>query len=193
MNYAAGPKRVFDFVVALVAASVALPIIGVASIAIKLTSPGPIFFRQERVGLDGRPFFILKLRTMTVDPHREMGQTYNTDPQVFPVGKLLRRLKVDELPQVVNVLRGDMSLVGPRPCLLQTFADMPDWARKRATVRPGITGLAQICGNVALSWEERWKYDVRYVDAMSFWGDVRLIIKTVAVVLLGEENFKEPA
>lgn len=191
LNYVAGPKRAFDFIFSLIAVFLILPLIAIAAVAIKLSSPGPVFFRQERVGRGGRSFSIFKLRTMTVNPDRETIQTFNSDPQVFSVGKILRRTKIDELPQIFNVLRGDMSLVGPRPCLRHTYAEMPEWAQKRAQVRPGITGLAQINGNIALSWEERWRYDVRYVETLSFFGDIKLILKTVAVVLLGEERFKD--
>jgi len=190
MTYTKAWKRLLDFVLAMLALVVALPLILIVAAGIKISSPGPVFFRQTRVGLHGVNFDILKLRTMGLNPDRELVQTYNNDPEVFPLGRVLRRLKIDELPQILNVLHGDMSLVGPRPCLPQTFEEMPKWARKRSLVRPGLTGLAQINGNVALTWEERWRYDLEYVDSISFLTDIRLIIKTLAVVIFGEEQFR---
>lgn len=191
MSYPNVWKRVFDFAIALLLLALAGPLILLASMGIKFSSRGPVFFRQERVGLNGMPFSILKLRTMHINVDRKISQTYNNDPEVFPFGRVLRRLKIDELPQIFNVVKGDMSFVGPRPCLMHTYIDMPEWARKRALVRPGITGMAQISGNVALTWEERWRHDVRYVESVSLVTDIRLLLKTVAVVVLGEERFKE--
>ena len=190
MTYAKAWKRVFDFILAMLALLFALPLILIAATGIKISSPGPVFFRQKRVGLHGVNFDIFKLRTMELNPEREIVQTYNNDPEVFPLGRILRRLKIDELPQILNVLRGDMSLVGPRPCLPQTFEAMPKWARMRTLVRPGITGMAQINGNAALTWEDRWRYDLEYVDCISFVIDIRLVIKTFAVVIFGEERFR---
>jgi lipopolysaccharide/colanic/teichoic acid biosynthesis glycosyltransferase len=161
-----------------------------AMFMILASSPGPVFFVQTRVGLGGKPFRILKLRTMTVDPGRVTAQTLNSDPEVLPVGKFLRHFKIDELPQIVNVLKGDMSLVGPRPCLEETRAAMPDWARRRFEVRPGLTGLAQVNGNVSLSWVERWRHDVDYVNRYSLVLDMKIIAKTVVVLLLGENRFR---
>lgn len=192
MIYRKSLKRVFDIVAALVMLSLAaLPVL-VSSILIRLSSPGPVFFLQNRVGFGGRVFRIVKLRTMSVDPSRRIGQTTNEDPSVFPVGKVLRRLKIDELPQIFNVLKGDMSFVGPRPCLEKTRDEMPEWARQRFDVLPGVTGLAQINGNILLTWEERWKYDVSYVEKVGFFLDLVIITKTAVVVLLGEERFKNP-
>lgn len=190
MSYVALWKKVLDFVLAIIGATIAVPIIGICALMIKISSPGPVFFLQERVGLDGKPFLIFKLRTMAVNPDRREKQTQISDPEVFPVGKIFRRLKIDELPQLFNVLRGDMSWVGPRPSLIETFNEMPEWARKRVSVRPGITGLAQVNGNVALSWEERWKHDLKYTETISFLTDLKILWKTVAVVVLSEEQFR---
>lgn len=190
MMYQSRFKRLLDFTISSVALLVTgLPLL-IAMIGVRASSPGPIFFFQERVGLDENSFRIFKLRTMTVNQERQAGQTTNTDPEVFAFGKLLRRFKIDELPQIVNVLKGDMSLVGPRPCMKHTLDEMPDWARARFSVRPGITGLAQINGNVALSWEERWKHDIRYVEAISFAIDMKIILRTILVVVFGEERFQ---
>lgn len=190
MIYKKFTKRILDVTIAIIALLICGPLLVLAIAAIRLSSPGPVFFRQQRVGMNGEIFEILKLRTMTVNPQRQVNQTTLSDPEVFAIGRILRRLKIDELPQVINVLLGDMSIVGPRPCLEQTFREMPVWAKRRAEVRPGITGQAQINGNIALTWEERWRHDVDYVDNITTGRDIVIILKTVSVVLFGEENFR---
>lgn len=184
-------KRLIDILISFFALFLLSPLLLIAILSIKVSSSGPIFFSQERAGKGGRAFTVMKLRTMTVNPKRKMTQTTVSDPEVIPVGKALRRLKLDELPQLLNVLKGDMSLVGPRPCLVQTRDEMPGWAKKRFDVSPGLTGLAQVNGNIALTWEERWKYDILYVDNLTFVTDFKIILKTFLVVLLGEERFKK--
>lgn len=190
MIYSQFVKRLIDVLAsgALLAISGVLIVVGLS--LVRLSSPGPGMFRQIRVGKDGRTFTIFKLRTMTIDPNREVLQTMATDPGVLPIGRLLRRLKIDELPQLWNVFKGDMSLVGPRPCLERTRDEMPAWARRRFYVRPGLTGLAQVNGNVSLSWEERWRHDVNYVDGLSFLLDAKILVKTALVVICGEERFR---
>lgn len=185
-----GLKRILDLLVSMLALLVCGPLIAVGGLLIRLNCRGPVLFRQIRVGKNGCLFEIYKLRTMYVDPGRTLKQTTNADPEVLPVGRILRRFKIDELPQILNVLKGDMSLVGPRPCLQQTLADMPHWARRRFEVRPGITGLAQINGNIALTWEERWRHDFHYVESCTFVKDLWIIVRTVLVVALGEERFR---
>jgi len=191
MIYRKYMKRLLDILISLFAIIVATPLMIISALLIKVSSRGPIFFLQERIGLGGRKFNLIKLRTMAVNPNRKLTQTTNHDPEVFPVGMVLRRLKLDELPQILNVLKGDMSIVGPRPCLEVTKTDMPKWAQARFQVRPGLTGLAQVNGNISLSWEERWKYDVKYVDNITFIRDTSLVLRTVLVVLLGEERFEK--
>lgn len=183
-------KRALDFLFALFVLTLVFPVLLLAALAIKFNSRGPILFTQERVGLHGKLFKIYKLRTMAVKHDRTLTQTTHSDPDVFLAGKILRRLKVDELPQILNVLLGDMSLVGPRPCLEVTRNEMPEWALQRFSLRPGMTGLAQINGNISLSWQERWEYDTRYIEQCSLYLDFKIIIKTVLVVLLGEERFR---
>lgn len=183
-------KRILDIIIATLVLLVCSPLLVLAITAIRISSPGPVFFRQKRIGMNGEIFEILKLRTMMVNPERQATQTMLTDPEIFAVGRILRRLKIDELPQIINVLFGTMSVVGPRPCLEQTFREMPVWARRRVEVRPGITGQAQINGNIALSWEERWHHDVDYVDNITVGRDIGIIFKTVFVVLFGEEKFR---
>lgn len=190
MNYDDRLKRFIDVSSSLFFLLLFSPIIFIAMILVRLSSPGAVFFRQVRVGRNEINFEVLKLRTMYEDPNRTLTQTLKGDADVTMVGAVLRRLKIDELPQLVNVLRGEMSLVGPRPCLPHTAHDVPDWARKRFQVRPGLTGLAQVNGNIGLTWEKRWLYDVVYVEEMNFWLDFKILLKTIMVVLAGEENFR---
>jgi len=184
-------KRLLDIAVAVSLAVLSIPLFIIVSIGIKCSSKGPLFFRQERVGCKGRSFSILKFRTMHIDLSRPTAQTSNWGDGVFAFGGLLRRFKIDELPQVVNIIGGDMSFVGPRPWLPETFSAMPEWAKKRSEMRPGLTGIAQINGNTTLSWEERWKYDVQYIGSYGFRLDLFLLIKTLGVVIRGELR-KEP-
>lgn len=183
-------KRPLDVLGGLLGLLAASPLLVIGALSVRLTSRGPVRFHQERVGLHGQTFRIVKLRTMYVDEARSIEQTVGSSSGVTPVGRLLRRLKIDELPQLINVVRGDMSLVGPRPCLPETCADMPQWARARFTVRPGLTGLAQVNGNIALSWEERWRFDVEYSNSIRLVNDARIILKTLAVLALGEQKFR---
>ncbi len=193
MIYRHGLKRLVDILVSLALLVVLSPVIALSWLAVRLSSAGPGFFQQTRVGLGAQPFRIHKLRTMVVNPDRALTQTTTLDPEVIPLCRPLRRLKIDELPQIFNVLAGDMSLVGPRPCMEVTLDGMPAWAKRRFDVRPGLTGLAQISGNVALSWEERWRYDVAYVERCSLWLDLVIILKTIPVIFLGEERFRRIA
>lgn len=190
MIYRTVLKRVLDLVLSGSALIVTGPFILAGALAVKATSPGPAFFNQTRIGRSGEPFTIYKLRTMSVDPAREVGQTGTKDPEVLAVGRILRRLKIDEMPQLFNVFKGDMSIVGPRPWIKEISDGLPDWARARFQVSPGMTGLAQVNGNVSLSWEERWQHDVHYAENCSFLLDLRIVLKTFIVVIAGEERFR---
>jgi len=190
MTYENGSKRIFDVLVGGLALLVTSPLLIAAYVLVRGTSRGPGVYVQSRVGRYERVFKVYKIRTMVVDNHRIASQTYDKDSDVLFVGRYLRRFKIDELPQLFNVVVGDMSLIGPRPCLVETANQMPDWARRRFVVRPGMTGLAQVNGNVALSWEDRWKYDVLYTENLSFITDIKIIGRTILVLLMGEERFK---
>lgn len=183
-------KRIFDFSVGLILSIAALPIILTAYVLVRISSTGPGFFLQERLGQNGKTFKVFKIRTMTVDPKRKASQTTSADPEVFPVGKFLRRTKIDELPQLFNVLKGDMSIVGPRPGLPSMLEEMPEWAKVRLSVRPGLTGLAQVNGNIGLTWEQRWTYDVKYVNNISLLKDLKIILLTALVLVFGESVFR---
>ena len=183
-------KRLFDFFISFAILLLLFPLFIIVAVLIKLDSKGPIFYLQSRVGENGRVFRIYKLRTMTNkerDPN--VKQTYLQDPDITRIGGLLRRFKIDELPQIWNVFIGDMSLVGPRPALPSLYEKFGEIAKKRCEVRPGVTGWAQVNGNIYLPWEERLCLDREYVDRMSFMLDLRILVKTVAIVLFGEEKY----
>ena len=183
-------KRLFDFFISFAILLLLFPLFIIVAVLIKLDSKGPIFYLQSRVGENGRVFRIYKLRTMTNkerDPN--VKQTYLQDPDITRIGGLLRRFKIDELPQILNVFIGDMSLVGPRPALPSLYEKFGEIAKKRCEVRPGMTGWAQVNGNIYLPWEERLCLDREYVDRMSFMLDLRILVKTVAIVLFGEEKY----
>ena len=190
-------KAVLDRVLGTLLTLVALPVIVGAALAVRFTSPGPAFFRQTRVGVDGRTFTMLKLRSMYIDAdERRAALLADTDrdgpmfkmrqdPRVTPVGRFLRKYSVDELPQLLNVVKGDMSLVGPRPPLLDEVATYHDAVFRRLHVRPGLTGLWQVSGRADLSWEESVRLDLRYVDNWSVAMDMMILWKTGRAVLGG--------
>lgn len=186
-------KRFFDFFMALIICVLLLPIFIFVFLAVKLDSKGSFFYFQERLGKNGIFFKVFKIRTMTDKPRESNKEILKGNPEVTTVGAFLRRLKIDELPQLLNILKGDMSFVGPRPCLPALEKDFNEDGKKRTLVRPGLTGLAQINGNIYLTWEERWKYDSYYVNNLSFIFDIKIILKTVLIVFMGEEKFlKKP-
>lgn len=188
--YARFGKRLFDLVVVIPLLLVIWPLLLLIAVLIRLTSPGPALFRQERLGRHATVFEALKFRTMTDKPRVPDTVAYSGDQsEVTAIGRILRRTKLDELPQIINVLKGDMSLVGPRPQLAIQLPEFDDNAKLRLFVRPGLTGMAQTHGNVALSWPERWVYDAEYVKRLSFALDLMLIRRTIGVLLHGEEKY----
>lgn len=182
-------KRVLDILVSLFAIVFAAPILLVAATLVKLGSRGPAFFVQERVGKDGEIFLFYKLRTMTDVPRVSNREIKGKDAEVTKVGYVLRRLKIDELPQIYSILKGDMSIVGPRPFLPAKLEALDENGKWRLKVRPGLTGLAQVNGGIYISWPERWVYDRQYVENLSFAMDLSIIFKTVGIVILGESKF----
>lgn len=157
-------------------------------IIIKLETPGPVFFKQKRVGKDLNEFEVLKFRTMTHEK-REVSKIIGKADGVTKSGYFLRRYKIDELPQIINVLLCDMSLVGPRPSIKAQLQDMTDEEIGRYSVRPGMTGLAQVCGNIHISWKKRYEYDLKYVNNITFMNDMKIILRTILIIIKGEENF----
>ena len=182
-------KRLLDLCVSASALLAIAPLFALIAMLVKLTSRGPAFFVQERLGRNGTTFRTYKFRTMTDRLRVSHQEIFGKADEVTAVGYWLRRFKLDELPQLWNILNGDMSLVGPRPALPAQLAEYTDLARCRLLARPGLTGLAQVHGNIHLTWPERWVYDAEYVACASFALDVRIIVRTIGVVLLGEERF----
>jgi lipopolysaccharide/colanic/teichoic acid biosynthesis glycosyltransferase len=180
-------SRAADVVVAGLALLLLAPVLALAAIAIKLDSRGPVIYRSRRAGRDGRPFELLKLRTMHpgADPVGVGTPVLEGDPRVTRVGRLLRRLSIDELPNLVNVLRGELAIVGPRPTLEAQVAQYTPHQRRRLEVRPGITGWAQVNGRAGIPWEERIELDVWYVDHRSWGLDLRILARTARLLLTG--------
>ena len=175
-------KRCFDFSVALGLLIAISPLLGLLALAVRWKLGAPVLFAQTRPGLRGRPFAFYKLRTMT-DARDAAGELLPDAARLTPFGGLMRKLSLDELPQLVNVLKGDMSLVGPRPLLMEYLPLYSERQARRHAVRPGITGWAQVNGRNALDWDERFEYDIWYVDHRSFWLDLKIIAMTAWRVL----------
>jgi lipopolysaccharide/colanic/teichoic acid biosynthesis glycosyltransferase len=180
-------RRLFDVVASGSLLVLVSPLLLVAALAIVLEDRGPVLYRQRRVGKDEREFELLKLRTMVVGAETMgAGLAVNRgDPRITGVGRVLRRLSLDELPQLWNVLRGDMSLIGPRPTLAYQVERYTTRQRRRLEVKPGITGWAQVHGRARLPWDERIELDVWYVEHRSFWLDVQILARTPLALLTG--------
>ena len=180
-------NRALDVAAAGAGLVLAGPVLAAAAVAIKFEDGGPVFYRQRRVGLNGEEFELLKLRTMVVGAEaRGAGFAVNErDPRIARVGRVLRRLSIDELPQLWNVARGDMSLIGPRPTLAYQVERYTPRQRRRLDVKPGITGWAQIHGRARLPWEERIELDVWYVEHRSPWVDLRILARTPRALFAG--------
>ena len=189
------PKTVFDKIGALVGIIIASPLALLIALAIKLGDGGPIFFKQVRSGMNGRPFIFYKFRTMNVNAESQKNELLSLnelsgpvfkitdDPRVTLVGKFLRKTSMDELPQFYNVIKGDMSLVGPRPPLPSEVKQYQVWQYRRLSVKPGITCLWQINGRNNIDFDKWMKLDLYYIDNWSFWTDIKIILKTFPVIL----------
>lgn len=186
-------KRLIDLLGSGIGLAIISPILLITVILLEIFMPGPVFFRQQRVGKNGKTFYILKFRSMKVDKEAEKNHDFTKDEErKTSFGNLIRRLKIDELPQLINVFRGDMSLVGPRPTVQEQTDLYNDYQRQRLKMRPGMTGLAQVNGNISLTWDERIDYDVEYIKNFTLFLDMKILVKTVAVVIFGEDKFKNP-
>jgi len=176
-------KRTFDICISLLAIVLLLPVFAVIVIAIKISSKGSAIFKQERVGKNGKPFTFYKFRTMKVgvDAFGPSPKS-SDDPRLTKVGKFLREYSLDELPQLFNVLKGDMSIVGPRPLYVSQMAEWNEEEKKRLLVRPGVTGLSQIKGRASLTQEDKAKLEAEYVEKQSFWLDIKIILLTFGVI-----------
>jgi len=185
-------RRAFDVAAAGLALAVTAPVLLVAMVAIRLESPGHPIYRQRRVGRDGAQFDVLKLRTM-VTGAEAMGAgmaVSEGDARITRVGALLRRTSIDELPNLVNVLRGEMAIIGPRPTIPVQVAQYTERQRRRLTLRPGITGWAQVHGRTSLPWSERIELDLWYVDHRSWRVDLRILARTARMVVAGDGLYK---
>ena len=173
-------NRVADVVGASIGLALASPLLAAAAVAIKLEDGGPILYKQRRVGRDGSEFELLKLRTMVVGAeHQGAGMAVNRgDARITRAGRVLRKLSLDELPQLWNVVRGEMSLIGPRPTLRYQVEKYSERQRRRLDVKPGITGWAQVNGRASLPWDERIEFDVWYVEHRSAWLDLKIVART---------------
>lgn len=189
-------KRAFDVIFSLFVLTVTAPLLLLIAIAIKLTSPGPVFYLSERIGLDGKPFRMIKFRTMVVDADKQVDDLADLnesvggvlfkmrdDPRVTSLGRVLRRYSLDEIPQFINVVLRDMSVVGPRPPLLREVESYDHEVKRRLLVRPGITGLWQVSGRSDLSWEESVRLDLFYVENWSMTSDLVIVTKTFHAML----------
>jgi lipopolysaccharide/colanic/teichoic acid biosynthesis glycosyltransferase len=185
-------RRGLDIVVSSLALLVSAPVLALAAVAIRCESPGAVIYRQRRIGLDGRPFEVLKLRTMVHGAeHVGPGLAINeNDSRITRVGAFLRRTSLDELPNLVNVLRGEMSLVGPRPTLPVQVEQYTERQLGRLALRPGITGWAQVNGRASLPWSERIELDLYYIEHRSLALDLKILWRTAALVLAGSGLYK---
>jgi len=185
--------RALDLAIAGVVLAISSPLLAAAAIAIRLESHGPAFYRQRRVGKDGLPFDLFKLRTM-VPGAEEMGAgiyVLEGDPRITRVGRILRRLSLDELPNLVNVVRGEMAIVGPRPTIQEQVDRYTERQRRRLEVKPGITGWAQVNGRASLPWPERIELDIWYVENRSLWLDLRILALTLKLMVTGRGLYSE--
>jgi exopolysaccharide biosynthesis polyprenyl glycosylphosphotransferase len=206
-------KRAFDFLISLIALIVVSPLMLVIALVIKRTDKGPVFFVQERLGKDGRPFKFYKFRSMKHNSddaiHRQFAAMFingdedgcsatndgeklfkmKTDPRITPIGGWLRKTSLDELPQLFNILRGEMSLVGPRPPIAYEIENYQPWHMERLKAVPGLTGLWQVSGRSNVSFDDMVRMDVNYINQWSLWKDVGIILKTVPVVLRGTGGY----
>jgi sugar transferase EpsL len=178
-------KRLLDIVGALLMLILLFPVLLAIAILIKIKLGSPVIFKQQRAGLHGKPFYLYKFRTMT-DERDENGELLPDHLRLTPFGQFLRKYSLDELPQLFNVLKGDISLVGPRPLLMEYLELYTPEQARRHEVKPGITGWAQVNGRNAISWEEKFELDVWYVDHQSFWLDLKILFLTVIKVLKSE-------
>jgi undecaprenyl phosphate N,N'-diacetylbacillosamine 1-phosphate transferase len=193
MFYRRFGKRVFDIVLTVLALTILSPVLCLIAALVKLTSHGPVLYVQERIGKDSVPFRFIKFRTMVEGAEKQGAGILclKNDPRVTTLGRILRRYSLDELPQLFNVLRGDMSLIGPRPGLAYQVKEYTPFQRRRLTVLPGISGWAQVNGRNAITWDERITRDVEYVERLSFTMDLRILLRTLGAVLKSDSLIAE--
>ena len=185
-------KRFFDIVFSAMAIVLLLPVFLLICALIKLRSKGPAIFQQERAGKNGKPFIFYKFRTMKIDSDPFGASPKSSDDtRLTKIGKLLREYSLDELPQLFNVLKGNMSLVGPRPLYIAQMAEWDDRQKKRLLVKPGLTGLAQVSGRAGLTREEKLELDARYVETAGLWLDLKIVFATVAQIVCRKDIYEK--
>ncbi len=172
-------KRIMDFVASLTSLIILSPLMALSAVLVKISDGGSVLFKQRRPGKDGKIFTVYKFRTMSEKTEDENGRELSDVERMTKIGLFLRKTSLDELPQLFNVLKGDMSFIGPRPLLCEYLELYTPYQMRRHEVLPGISGLAQVNGRNAITWEEKFDYDVYYVDHMSFWLDLKIIFKTI--------------
>lgn len=194
-------KRIFDVVASLAGLIVLSPVLLVVALIIKLDSKGPVLFAQERHGLKGRVFEMYKFRSMVSDAEKKLKELekmneisghmfkIKDDPRITKIGKIIRKTSIDELPQLINVLKGDMSIVGPRPPIVREVVKYDSWHKLRLSVKPGLTGLWQVSGRNALGFEEMVRLDLKYIRERGFWYDIKMILKTIPVLFGDSKAF----
>ncbi|MDR2408921.1 MAG: sugar transferase [Bacteroidales bacterium] len=185
-------KRILDLCIGIPLFIGILPILFIVGLLVFLMSGGPILFFQERLAINGRKFLIIKFRTMNTMKKKNGGEIFADHPDVTWIGKLLRRTKIDELPQLWNIIYGDLSFIGPRPLLPESINQFTEIARKRLDVPQGLASLTEVNGNIYLDWNDRWCYDAEYVDKQSFLLDTEIFFRSILVVVFGEEQYLRP-
>lgn len=178
-------KRGLDFILSLIASIILSPVMLIVAVLVRVKLGSPVLFKQQRPGKNEKIFNMYKFRTMT-DERDENGELLPDEVRLTKFGKTLRSTSLDELPELFNIVKGDMSIVGPRPLLVRYLPLYNERQKHRHDVRPGFTGLAQVNGRNSISWEEKFEWDVKYVEHITFWGDVKIIFKTVKTVLTHE-------
>lgn len=178
-------KRCMDFILSLIALVILSPVFIIVAILVRIKLGSPVIFKQKRPGKDGKIFCMYKFRTMTDEKDTE-GNLLPDEQRLTRFGKILRSTSLDELPELLNILKGDMSIVGPRPLLVKYLPLYNERQRRRHEVRPGFTGLAQVNGRNSIGWEEKFEWDVNYVEHVTFWNDIKIIVKTIKTVLYRE-------
>ena len=184
-------KRFFDFTLSLLALIVLSPVLLITAVAVKIDSKGPVFYRQARLGKDGKVFTMLKFRSMRLGSEKSGVYSNAKDPRITKVGNIIRKTSIDELPQLINIIRGDMSIIGPRPPLVYhpwPYEEYTDEQKKMFGLRPGLTGWAQVNGRKDVEWNKRIEYSVYYVEHLSFMLDLKIFFMTIYKVLANEDN-----
>lgn len=180
-------KRIMDFTLSLIAAICLSPLMGITALLVKIKLGSPVLFKQERPGRDEKIFKMYKFRTMT-DERDENGKLLPDDIRLTKFGRMLRKTSLDELPELFNIIKGDMSIVGPRPQLVKDMVFMTDEQRKRHTVRPGLSGLAQVNGRNSIKWEDKLSYDLVYIKKITFVEDIKIILSTIWKAFVKQED-----